>query len=577
MENVILSDSVMKDTEPEIKMDADTHREDLSGKYDIKMEDLSSPEMENAAKEKDCKMQAVLSTQIDCDAQKTDTRNKEPSVVSTKCKVQENGVNSQSKHTVKGENYKISEEVKGFSSAGEYPNKIEEERKENSSSTGVFHVKIKEEDDSFPAGEYHIKVEEEDVIMEEPPEVKPECSKEEAACPKENVEIETKASIQEAVCSEEKAECSQVTQRVRLSIEDDSEDDDEEYVIMTPEEVRNFLLQKVNEYMKDPEKNPILNLKQQAVDLETKIKRKNEEFEKLSKFFEHMYHDQEKFLRHIGVLPKIPTEDFGAQVDMPPLPNALSSIPRECLTKMSGAIAKAEATLPPVAPSSIKSQVPPNLLTAPPSRPVPPPKPVVPPPKPAQDNKEIECIDLTDDSDPPSASNSTSAGAATATATTTTAAAAPKFKSPVPISSSTTPSVPSPLRHPAPLPVWPVETHNKTSEPPPKPRLKISAEKQGIILQWDMTLNSNQAKISSYEIFGYQELKQMPITSSLWVKIGLVQAMSLPMACTLTQFQEGHTYHFSIRAVDVNGHCGAYSDPATIVFSPQPALKNIKV
>ncbi|XP_035207246.1 activating transcription factor 7-interacting protein 1-like [Stegodyphus dumicola] len=241
---------------------------------------------------------------------------------------------------------------------------------------------------------------------------------------------------------------------------------------------------------------------------------------------------------------------------------------------MSEAIPKAEATLTPVAPSLIKSQVPPNLLNAPPLRPVLPPKPVVPPPKPAQDNKEIECIDLTDDSDLPSASNSTAA-AATATAT---AATAPKFKSPVPVpSSSTTPPVLSGLRHPAPLPVWPVETYNKTSEPPPKPRLKISAEKQGIILQWDMPLNINQVKISSYEIFGYQELKQTPITSSLWVKIGLVQAMSLPMACTLTQFQEGHTYHFTIRAIDVNNRCGAYSDPATIIFAPHPAHKNVKV
>ncbi|XP_035229735.1 uncharacterized protein LOC118201699 isoform X2 [Stegodyphus dumicola] len=184
---------------------------------DVKLGDLSSSEIENAAKEKDCKTQAVPSTQIDCDAEKTGIRNKEPSPVSTECKVEENGINPQTEHTVKSENCKVSEEGK------------------EKSSTGVFQVKIKEEDDSFPAGECPVKVEEEGVIMEEPAAVKPGCNEKEATCPKEKVEIETKASIQEAVCSKEKAECSQVTQRVRLSIEDGDEDNDEDYVIMTPE------------------------------------------------------------------------------------------------------------------------------------------------------------------------------------------------------------------------------------------------------------------------------------------------------------------------------------------------------
>ncbi|XP_035229737.1 uncharacterized protein LOC118201699 isoform X4 [Stegodyphus dumicola] len=151
---------------------------------DVKLGDLSSSEIENAAKEKDCKTQAVPSTQIDCDAEKTGIRNKEPSPVSTECKVEENGINPQTEHTVKSENCKVSEEG---------------------------------------------------VIMEEPAAVKPGCNEKEATCPKEKVEIETKASIQEAVCSKEKAECSQVTQRVRLSIEDGDEDNDEDYVIMTPE------------------------------------------------------------------------------------------------------------------------------------------------------------------------------------------------------------------------------------------------------------------------------------------------------------------------------------------------------
>lgn len=106
---------------------------------------------------------------------------------------------------------------------------------------------------------------------------------------------------------------------------------------------------------------------------------------------------------------------------------------------------------------------------------------------------------------------------------------------------------------------------------PHLPRLKasISASGNGIILTWDFETpdNPEKYKVECYTLFANQakdgRLKP-PIDTSEWKKIGVVNALPLPMACTLTQFASGNIYHFSVVAVDIRGREGERSNPCTI-------------
>nr|CAD7399658.1 unnamed protein product [Timema poppensis] len=127
--------------------------------------------------------------------------------------------------------------------------------------------------------------------------------------------------------------------------------------------------------------------------------------------------------------------------------------------------------------------------------------------------------------------------------------------------------------HPAPLPAAPPyqPSNNLWKFAPPKPDLKISRvtnnkPQPGIVLSWNMQTNEQYEEIASYQLYAYQETSAHPNTN-LWKKVGDVKALPLPMACTLTQFMEGHKYHFAVRAVDIHTRVGPFSIPGNIVLT----------
>lgn len=130
-------------------------------------------------------------------------------------------------------------------------------------------------------------------------------------------------------------------------------------------------------------------------------------------------------------------------------------------------------------------------------------------------------------------------------------------------------AAPKPVNHPAPLPIVDPPVIKPGEKPlAPKPTLKISRVSQGIVLSWNMTyIAKNHAEIQSYQLFAYQETTAPPLPT-LWKKVGDVKALPLPMACTLTQFQEGNRYHFAVRPFDVHGRPGPFSDPSSIHLMP---------
>ncbi|KAL5018374.1 hypothetical protein ScPMuIL_004096 [Solemya velum] len=142
---------------------------------------------------------------------------------------------------------------------------------------------------------------------------------------------------------------------------------------------------------------------------------------------------------------------------------------------------------------------------------------------------------------------------------------APSKQHPVSQTSSVTVVTPTHLNvHPAPLPLQPQNTCLPGQKAlPPKPSLKISRVSQGIVLSWNMTVLDSVAEITNYQLFAYQESTSPPSTM-LWKKVGDVKALPLPMACTLTHFQEGNKYHFSVRAIDIHQRIGPFSDPNSI-------------
>jgi len=107
-------------------------------------------------------------------------------------------------------------------------------------------------------------------------------------------------------------------------------------------------------------------------------------------------------------------------------------------------------------------------------------------------------------------------------------------------------------------------TQGNSQTPLPKPSASIAVMGSGIVLSWNMEYGDKSIKIDNYELFACQDVSETNGQPIKWKKIGIVKALPLPMACTLTQFSSGSKYFFSVRAVDERERAGPFSDPCTV-------------
>ena len=109
--------------------------------------------------------------------------------------------------------------------------------------------------------------------------------------------------------------------------------------------------------------------------------------------------------------------------------------------------------------------------------------------------------------------------------------------------------------------------HVDALKPLPKPSASIAAREKKIVLSWNMEHDDTSVKVDNYELFACQDVDESKGQPIKWKKIGIVKALPLPMACTLTQFSSGSKYFFSVRAVDEKERAGPFSDPCTVSLS----------
>uniref|UniRef100_A0A8C9Z361 Activating transcription factor 7 interacting protein n=1 Tax=Sander lucioperca TaxID=283035 RepID=A0A8C9Z361_SANLU len=125
----------------------------------------------------------------------------------------------------------------------------------------------------------------------------------------------------------------------------------------------------------------------------------------------------------------------------------------------------------------------------------------------------------------------------------------------------------TPTRVLPPLPAAPapprLPPEAERTSPPQQPQLKLVPSQTGIVLSWCVAETDRTcAAVDSYHLYAFhQDNSNSSAAQQHWKKIGEVKALPLPMACTLTQFQSGSTYHFAVRAKDIYGRFGSFCEP----------------
>ncbi|XP_050442825.1 activating transcription factor 7-interacting protein 1-like [Adelges cooleyi] len=115
------------------------------------------------------------------------------------------------------------------------------------------------------------------------------------------------------------------------------------------------------------------------------------------------------------------------------------------------------------------------------------------------------------------------------------------------------------MKYPPPLPkVPPHNSQPSWKNVPPAPKLSLTVDGDKVQLIWDLRLTSNMADVKLYELYACQETKAIP-NSSMWKKMGEIEAKPLPMACDLAAFTAGHKYYFALRAVDIHDRRAPFS------------------
>ena len=94
-----------------------------------------------------------------------------------------------------------------------------------------------------------------------------------------------------------------------------------------------------------------------------------------------------------------------------------------------------------------------------------------------------------------------------------------------------------------------------------KPALSFEQSNTDVVLSWDLPDRKHESIVIKYELFVISASTETDPSTNCWNLLGVVDALALPMACTINQFQPGASYYFTVRAITENYECGLFSDP----------------